>query len=165
MTASGPAVKHRGAAAVAVAVAVAVVLAGGCTPAVETSAKPSTEALTSVELADGTVVVLDGVPTAGHPHYSIEVLTGGVVGTTAGGCWAFEDSRGGHRVAVWPATTTPLADGTGIDVPGHGPVRVGDEVHASARGYLGEAPPWQEEAGLPAACRGEAGITALTGFG
>lgn len=151
------------------------VLASGCSPAtqpspapsaqVPTSPAPSTQVLTSFALADGTVVVLDQVPTAEHPHLDVEVLTGGVVATSPGGCWAFEDGRGGHVVAVWPATVAPLADGTGIDVPGHGPVRVGDEVRASARGYLGVAPPWEEEDGLPAACQGEAGIRPLSGIG
>lgn len=158
----------------AAAVAAVVVLASGCTSPAEapatraptppvTASAPSTEVLTSLVLLDGSVVVLDRVPASDHPHYAIEVRAGGVLTTTPGGCLGFEDGGGGHRVAVWPAGTTPLADGTGIDVPGHGPVHVGDEVRASQRGYLGQAPPGDVDAGLPDACQDAGGTLALTG--
>lgn len=164
---------------VAAVAAAGPVLASGCTsPATEaasapstppldhpaTTPAPSTDALTSFEMPDQTVVALNRVPTAEHPHLPLEVRTGGVVTTTGVGCLGFEDGIGGHLVAVWPATTAPLADGTGIAVPGLGAVRVGDQVHAAQRGHLGQAPPGDLDAGLPASCQNEAGTLALTGF-
>jgi hypothetical protein len=55
----------------------------------------------------------------------------GVLAVAAGGCVGRADG-GSASPLVWPRGTTPLPDGTGIDAPGLGAVRWGEELFLAA---------------------------------
>ena len=74
---------------------------------------------------------------AGFPPGRLSVLLDGCVGTES---WLPGDLVGGVDAAqvrpgdllVWPSGTTALTDGSGLDVPGVGVVRFGDEISVDA---------------------------------
>ena len=73
----------------------------------------------------------------GFPPGRLSVLVDGCVGTES---WLPGDLVGGVDAAqvrpgdllVWPSSTTALPDGSGVDVPGAGVLRFGDEVSVEA---------------------------------
>ncbi|BDZ55148.1 hypothetical protein [Agromyces marinus] len=83
-----------------------------------------------VHRADGTILLAASNP----PDAAMDAIVAGTLTRTENGCLALDDLDGLH-VLEFPYGTTLADDGETVEVPGLGPLRIGDAVEGGG-GYL-----------------------------
>lgn len=84
-------------------------------------------AFRAVETVDGSLAVVRPASWGGGGGGNDAAISG-TLAVVDGGCLGLGDDGGSQIVVVWPSGTAALPDDVGIDVPGMGTYRLGDEV-------------------------------------